>query len=70
MIWEILTRDLPWAHVATTWAIRDKVESGERPPIPGNAPPALSGIAESCWVADAAARPTFEAVLRDLGETA
>lgn len=39
VMWECATRQLPFNHLATTWAIRSAVEDGERPPLLDDAPP-------------------------------
>jgi serine/threonine protein kinase len=58
VLWELVTRLLPYAkapnqHVAARW-----IEKGKKEDIPGDCPPGLKPIIESCWESQPAQRPT------------
>lgn len=63
VLWECLTRKVPWADVADVGVLSMAVVSGERPPVPENAPEDLAELARRCWSGDPTARPTLESVL-------
>ncbi|CAM9724301.1 unnamed protein product [Hapterophycus canaliculatus] len=63
VLWECLCRKVPWAHVTDVGVLSMAVVSGERPPLPENAPEDLADLARLCWSGDPTARPTLESVL-------
>lgn len=68
ILWELLTCDVPWRGLNEAQIIK-KVCGGERPPIPDEIDPALRPLRElmeRSWVADAAERPAFDAICKDL----
>ena len=68
VLWECLTRRLPWQNVEGARSLIVSVMRGERPIIPPSAPADLAALTEACWVHDLTARHTLECVLTDLGE--
>eukprot|EP00051_Salpingoeca_urceolata_P033094 m.18928 g.18928 ORF g.18928 m.18928 type:complete len:1188 (-) comp5818_c1_seq1:13-3576(-) len=71
VMWEILTRKLPFEDVNSQFEIIRLVVEGQRPPIP---PPTLGGedvspaiaLMVECWAQNPRERPTFKQVVRDL----
>mmetsp|Transcript_51575 Transcript_51575/g.129377 ORF Transcript_51575/g.129377 Transcript_51575/m.129377 type:complete len:611 (-) Transcript_51575:33-1865(-) len=63
VLWEFLTRKPPFPH-HRDFAIFQRAicEENERPPIPGNCPPALKTLMEQCWDADPKKRPSMPEV--------
>jgi hypothetical protein len=69
VLWELMLRKLPYEHLRTSWAIRDAVVAGERPPLPPPPhafPPAYTELMRACWAQDAAARPPMAAAVDQL----
>lgn len=66
VLWECLTRKLPWQNIGSVGKLLYAVTGGERPIIPPDAPADLSALADACWANDPAARPPLERVLADL----
>jgi len=56
-MWEIFTREKPWNFVTHPWQISEKVEKGERLPLPQDCP--LNSFIEECWSPDPNKRPDF-----------
>lgn len=59
LLWEMLTRRVPFEEkdkVQITFAVLNK---GERPPIPEDTPEPLSQLICQCWAQDPQDRPTF-----------
>ena len=60
VMWEILSRALPYEHLKTNWAIREFVVAGQRPTLPE---PSLgleyNELMTRCWSADPKERPSF-----------
>ena len=54
---ELLTWRSPWGMLGRD--VQEKLNRGERPPLPDDLPDFVSFIVECCWCADPTARPTF-----------
>ncbi|CAM9710795.1 unnamed protein product [Ascophyllum nodosum] len=64
VVWEVLTREVPWAGVSHDSDLyRRVVIVGDRPVIPDTAPDNSAETAKSCWGRIPANRPTFRDVL-------
>lgn len=64
VIWEVLTRKVPWAGETKAQKVFYRVVlKGERPLIPSEAPAYLADMARSCWVTDPEKRPAFSSLL-------
>ncbi len=71
VLWELATREHPFASLAGDSTgdgddrpqLRNAIVEGERPPLPGAPTDALMA---RCWARDAAARPTFAAIVTEL----
>lgn len=76
VMWEILTRGIPWEG-KTTWAIVGDVQSGHRPPIPdtiveqdkdGESVREYISLMEACWSHHPEERPDFGSIAQKLRE--
>lgn len=56
-MYEVLAEEVPFAHLDLLGAWLE-VRSGARPQLPPGCPPDLFAIAQFCWRADPASRPT------------
>lgn len=59
VMFEVLTRVLPYPTLNTTWAVRDAVEAGVRPEVPADCPSAYGVLMRRCWSTAPADRPAF-----------
>eukprot|EP00048_Salpingoeca_helianthica_P011638 m.168120 g.168120 ORF g.168120 m.168120 type:complete len:1190 (+) comp15257_c0_seq2:75-3644(+) len=59
VMFEVLTRVLPYPTLNTTWAVRDAVEAGVRPEVPADCPSAYGLLMRRCWSTAPADRPAF-----------
>lgn len=66
VIWECLTRKIPWTKIPGVDMLLLAVTGGERPDIPDHASPVLASLMTSCWAQAAATRPTFRGILVEL----
>ncbi len=66
VLWELVTRQLPYAKAPNPMVAARWIEKGKKEEIPGDCPPALKKIIESCWETTPAQRPTAIRVLADL----
>lgn len=65
VVWEILTRKIPWAGESHGFEIFRRVAlKGERPDIPEEVPADLVYIMRACWVTVPSERPSFESILK------
>ncbi|CAM9303278.1 unnamed protein product [Choristocarpus tenellus] len=60
VVWEIVTRNLPWAKLKKPIDIVLAVCGGARPMIPANVEPLLRKVMEACWAACREDRCTFK----------
>lgn len=63
VLWEILTREIPFKGLQgfqVAWIV---VENHERPMIPSSCPQQLSNLIQQCWQGDPAFRPSFSEIL-------
>ncbi|CAM9481119.1 unnamed protein product, partial [Laminaria digitata] len=64
VVWEVLSRELPWATVMNPRDIYIRVVLNElRPTIPDDAPTDIADVARACWAGEAGDRPTFSAIV-------
>lgn len=64
VIWEVLSREIPWSGESKAQQIFYRVVlKGERPHIPSRAPPYLVDMARACWAKEPEKRPTFSSLL-------
>ena len=63
VVWEVLSRELPWADQAQPRDIYLRVViHGDRPAIPADAPVDIAEILLGCWAQEPTERPTFQAL--------
>jgi hypothetical protein len=69
VIWEVLTKNLPFADVKFDWKLIELVRAGTRPDkslIPPTAPTELVQLMEICWHQDPERRPKFLEIVEAL----
>ncbi|CAM9883057.1 unnamed protein product, partial [Laminaria digitata] len=67
VVWEVLSRKLPWATVMNPRDIYIRVGLNElRPTIPDDAPTDIADVARACWAGEARDRPTFSAIVEGM----
>eukprot|EP01087_Luapelamoeba_hula_P012250 TRINITY_DN3403_c2_g1_i1.p1 TRINITY_DN3403_c2_g1~~TRINITY_DN3403_c2_g1_i1.p1 ORF type:complete len:506 (+),score=76.69 TRINITY_DN3403_c2_g1_i1:215-1732(+) len=67
VLWEILTRDEPFAQFENYEEFRDAIcNKHVRPPIPQDSHPGLRQLIEACWHANPPQRPDFHAIVAAL----
>ena len=57
VLWQIVTRQLPFAHYQFNYEVVDAVRSGERPAVPNVCAGMLKGLIQECWHSE---RPSFQ----------
>lgn len=62
VIWEVVTRRLPFDDVESLEEVEQAVVAGRRPIFPDTAPALLREVAEACWAANPADRLDFATV--------
>ncbi|KAH0793127.1 TKL family protein kinase [Histomonas meleagridis] len=60
MLWEMLTRQVPFENIDPIQLIYSVSMKGERPPIPKNTPKLLEFLIRKCWSQTPEERPTFK----------
>ncbi|CAM9241877.1 unnamed protein product [Scytosiphon promiscuus] len=63
VVWELFSRERPWANKTRPTEILTAVLRGSRPSFPVNAPADTMDIAKACWSGEPNERPTFRAIL-------
>lgn len=66
VLWEMLTREVPFKGfegLQVAWLV---VEKHERPTIPSSCPTSFADLMRSCWVAEPRERPVFKQILATL----
>ncbi|GIL81676.1 hypothetical protein Vretimale_1265 [Volvox reticuliferus] len=72
-LYELFTGERAWEGMPRALLPARVALEGWRPVFPPHAPPAYRQLAERCWIADPAKRPTFEeivAILKDMRDAA
>ena len=68
MLWEIITREVPYSGIdgfQVAWLI---VEKAERLAIPSTCPLPFANLMKSCWELEPKKRPSFKSILVKLEE--
>jgi serine/threonine protein kinase len=63
ILWEILTRKIPFSEQSDDSIVRAAVRDGEREDIPEECGPVWQGVIKGCWEQDPGKRPTASEVL-------
>ncbi|KAL4557498.1 hypothetical protein LXL04_035678 [Taraxacum kok-saghyz] len=63
VMWELLTRKLPYANLTPLQAAIGVVQKGLRPVIPKHTHPGIVGLLEQCWQHDPSLRPEFSEII-------
>ncbi|KAE9620955.1 putative dual-specificity kinase TKL-Pl-4 family [Lupinus albus] len=66
ILWELLTRKLPYEHLSPLQAAVGVVHKGLRPEIPRDTHPKLVELLHQCWQQDPSLRPDFSEILKFL----
>ncbi|XP_076904193.1 serine/threonine-protein kinase STY46-like [Bidens hawaiensis] len=66
VVWELLTKKLPYANLTPLQAAIGVVQKGLRPIIPKNTHPGIVGLLERCWQQDPSSRPEFSEIITAL----
>ena len=66
LIWEILSKETPWACLSHRDVYIQVVLKDMRPIIPDNSPENLSNMAKLCWLPNPEERPTFDSLLESV----
>lgn len=62
VLWELLTRKLPYDHLSPLQAAVGVVQQGLRPTVPTNTDPKMVQLLERCWQQDPSSRPEFSEI--------
>lgn len=68
ILYNLLGVEPPWHELPGTEAVQRAAMENARPPVPRHWDAKLGQLIRSCWLADPAGRPSFAAVLEQLGE--
>lgn len=60
VLWELLTRKIPFDETSFDSVVEEKVKSGERPKIPNHCPNNFSKLIGDCWQENPKSRPNFK----------
>lgn len=66
VVWEILSRQTPWAGEGIEEICRRVVATNDRPEMPIDAPKDLADITRECWVAEPNNRPRMDDILQKM----
>lgn len=66
VMWEMLTRQVPYEEFKKTFTIISHVKAGGRPPVPKDAAEDFAHLMTACWSQEPKDRPTFSAIVDSL----
>jgi len=66
VLWELFTRQTPYAKLSAMEVGKKVLTESLRPPIPKNCPPEYAKLMQECWSDQPAKRPTFGRILQVL----
>ena len=67
VVWEVLSRQLPWAGMARPREVYIRVVLNElRPDVPVDTPADMANMMRACWTEEPQARPTFSAIMEGI----
>eukprot|EP00047_Mylnosiga_fluctuans_P018833 m.75505 g.75505 ORF g.75505 m.75505 type:complete len:634 (+) comp7820_c0_seq1:67-1968(+) len=62
VLWEMMTRQIPWQGMTAVQVIFAVGNHGRRPPIPADSPQLFAELITRCWAQERTARPSFEEI--------
>ena len=65
---EVLTRDVPLAHLPAFQVAAEVVRTNLRPSIPSNCPTSLAELLQQCWAQNPEERPEFSDIYERLNQ--
>eukprot|EP01096_Ripella_sp_DP13-Kostka_P001529 TRINITY_DN1180_c0_g1_i1.p1 TRINITY_DN1180_c0_g1~~TRINITY_DN1180_c0_g1_i1.p1 ORF type:complete len:945 (+),score=366.35 TRINITY_DN1180_c0_g1_i1:425-2836(+) len=68
ILWELVTRRLPFENYTFQFQVEDDVIRGVRPPIPDDCLPGFADLMQQCWDNNPALRPPFDHIVEVLTE--
>ena len=68
VLWEIVTRQLPFAHYDFNYEVLEAIRSGERPVFPEGCADMLKSLIQDCWQQEPTQRPNFRDIKDRLKE--
>ena len=66
LVWEVLTRETPFANMNPQSVAFQAAVQGLRPPMPKDITPQLASLMEQCWHAEPLQRPPFTSIVLEL----
>ena len=60
VLWEIVTRQLPFDHYRFNYEVLDAVCTGERPTLPDDCEAEMKTLIKDCWNGTPTERPSFQ----------
>jgi len=63
LLWEIMTRQLPFATIMNGWQLAGAVIGGQRPTVPESWPADLRDLLARGWHGDVTQRPAFKDIV-------
>ncbi|KAL6759173.1 kinase-like domain-containing protein [Haematococcus lacustris] len=63
ILWQLFTGEVPYAGMHYAVIVYQVTSRGMRPVFPDSAPPAFRLLAERCWAAEEASRPSFPEII-------
>lgn len=64
VLWEILTKKIPYSNLETTQIVGQVLLNDIRPPIPNGTSSELKELIEICWARDPKLRPSFNQIMK------
>ncbi len=62
VVWEVITTEIPFAHIKGDFKIMQAICDGKRPEIPSDCSSELQHLLQCCWENDYNKRPTMEQI--------
>jgi len=66
IVWELFTREVPFAHLNPHQAALAVIADDQRPTIPNFVPPKFAELMLTCWQRDPRKRPSFQQIIERL----
>ena len=66
VLWQLLTREVPFADKSQIEAAAAVALEGLRPPMPADVPKSILELIQQCWSQNATERPSFDRIVEKL----